>query len=115
MEHLWAVEDIAPATMIKDAAGSTLNGSCYKVTLRKDTRNCAITLVITRWAESEAEAREPGLTLEELARNYVREELARGWDPERYRWLTVDSESVGVVLDRMPGAEQELASAGQMR
>jgi hypothetical protein len=111
MDHRWVIEQIVPAPMVKDVAGNTLNGAAYKVTLTNQQQACTITLVITRWAESEAEQRQPGITLAALARSYVLEELSRGWEPESYPWLTLDSESITDLLQKVSPVEAELASS----
>lgn len=112
MDSQWRVERVVPAPMLKDKGGNPLvNGTCYDVTLNQGTRSRNITVVITGWAQSEAEQREPGISFTELARSYVHAELLRGWDPERCPWLTIDSQSVTLAIqEAFPSAKSGLVA-----
>ena len=117
MTHsVWNVGEISYAGDCKDAAGyKIMNGSCYLAQLISHAERLNVQVGVTKVASSfamerlhkktpagELKSREVG---RELVRCFVEEELNdEQWNPRKTPWLTIDSEVVPEIVNRLLSA-----------
>ena len=114
-DRIWTIGRISCLGMCKDSGGhQALKANSYAVELSAGTERLtvevAVTQVAARYAvdclcgdsvnsEADVEAVE-----QDLVRCFVDEELRDvngGWDPRKTPWLTIDSEDIQEIVERL--------------
>ena len=112
----WSIGEISYAGDCRDSAGhQILNAGSYRVQLISSAERLNVEVAVTKVASSYAlnrlhhgsfaDATNAQTVDRELVRCFVEEELNdEEWDPRKTPWLTIDSQDVPGIVDRLLGA-----------
>ncbi|MGA2371683.1 MAG: hypothetical protein ACLP3R_20335 [Candidatus Korobacteraceae bacterium] len=115
MDPIWTIKNISYAGICKDSGGHpALQANSYRVELSSGRERLnvevAVTHVASRYAVSCLYGNSPNdetrleAVEQDLVRCFVDEELSdadSGWNPERTPWLTIDSNEVQAIVERL--------------
>ena len=113
-DPIWTIGNISCAGICKDSGGHpALKANSYRVELRSKNEclnvEVAVTHVASRYAmDCLYDSLKDGANVEaveqDLVRCFVDEELTdpdSGWNPQQTPWLTIDSEDVREIVERV--------------
>jgi hypothetical protein len=115
-DPIWTIGNISCAGICKDSGGHpALKANSYRVELSSGKERLNVEVAVTHVASRYAvdclygdplkDGANEGAVEQDLVRCFVDEELSdadSGWNPRRTPWLTIDSQEVQAIVERLP-------------